>query len=41
MIYITNTPQARLEFARDELGKSCPNPTIAANFARHRVLPWV
>jgi hypothetical protein len=35
MIYNTNTPQGRLEFARDELGKSCPDPTIVSEQKVH------
>ncbi len=35
MIYNTNTPQGRLEFARDELGKSCSNPTILSEQKAH------
>ena len=35
MIYNTNTPQGRVEFARDELGKSCPDPTIVSEQKAH------
>jgi hypothetical protein len=35
IIYNTNTPQGGLEFARDEVGKSCPDPTIVSEQKVH------